>query len=322
MIDNLNNTSETSEYEFDKVSKSFIKSFVAANLTFRYEIEALEKITETLYRENVEERHLSIQEKGYEDSKNKISANAKKNVKEIFGREGKLLDKFSKIKDDLVCDYTALKERKGEKTLVEKEIDKETSDELLQIVINEYKKNIVLVQEVLGNSIKEHWQQNAQSLKNNLIDIITGSDALSSTQREDLSNIIMSFQPLSFNDDADNVFIKARFLRGNLLGIQLINDEKLNIRKLSHSYNDRINKAISEMSGEMNNSSYSSFKTWKESLSVVIEENITEYNPQLKDMSDMIKEETEKIAELEDDQSTIKNSLNAIEELIAWKVLE
>ena len=322
LIDNLNNTAETSEYEFDKVSRSFVKSFVSANLTFRYEVEALEMITETLHQENVEERHLSIKEKGYKDSKSKISTNTKKNVKEIFGGKGKLLDRLGKIKDDFVCDYTDLKEIKGEKALVEKEIDKETSDELLQIVINEYKKNIVLAQEVLSNSIKEHWQQNAQSLKNNLIDIITGSDALSSTQREELSNIIMSFQPLSFNDDADDVFIKARFLRGNFLGIHLSDDEKLNIRKLTHSYNDRINKAISEMSSEMNNSSYSSFRMWKESLSAVIEENITEYNPQLKDMSDMIKEETEKIAELEDDQSTIQNSLNAIEELMAWRVLD
>lgn len=132
----------------------------------------------------------------------------------------------------------------------------------------------------------------------------------------------MSYQQLSFNDDADDVFIKARFLRGNLLGIHLINDEKPNIRKLAKSYNYRISKAASEMAVEMNKSSYSSFKSWKESLSAVIEENITEYNPQLRDMSDMIKEETEKIAELEDNQSTIQNSLNAIEELMAWRALD
>ena len=322
LIDNLNKTAKSSEEEFEKVSRTFIKSFVSANLKYHYGVDELEKITEELYQENIEERNFSVQEKGYEDSKSQISSNAMKNVKEIFGGEGKLLDKLGKMKDDLVRDYTALKESRDEKALAEKEIDKETSDELLKIVIDKYKENIIEAQEILSNSIKEHWQQNALSLRNNLIEIITGSDALSSTQREELSNIIMSYQQLSFNDDADDVFIKARFLRGNLLGIHLINDEKLNIRKLANSYNDRISKAASEMAAEMNKSSYSSFKSWKESLSAVIEENITEYNPQLRDMSDMIKEETEKIAELEDNQSTIQNSLNAIEELMAWRVLD
>lgn len=322
LIDNLNKTAKSSEEEFEKVSRSFIKSFVSANLTYRYGVDELEKITEELYQENIEERNFSVQEKGYENSKSQISSNAVKNVKEIFGGEGKLLDKLGKMKDDLVRDYTALKESWDEKALAEKEIDKETSDELLKIVIDKYKENIIEAQEILSNSIKEHWQQNALTLRNNLIEIITGSDALSSTQREELSNIIMSYQQLSFNDDADDVFIKARFLRSNLLGIHLINDEKLNIRKLANSYNDRISKAASEMAAEMNKSSYSSFKSWKESLSAVIEENITEYNPQLRDMSDMIKEETEKIAELEDNQSTIQNSLNAIEELMSWRVLD
>lgn len=321
LIDNLNKTAEASEYEFERVSRSFIKSFVSANLTYRYGAEELEEIAAVLHQENIEERNFSVQEKGYEESKSQISSNAKKNVKEIFGGEGKLLDKLGRMKDDLVRDYTALKESWDEKTLAEREIDKETSDELLKIVIDKYKENIIAAQETLSNSIKEHWQQNTLSLRNTLIGIITGSDALSSTQREELSNIIMSYQPLSFNDDADDVFIKARFLRGNLLGIHLIDDEKLNIKKLANSYNDRISKAASEMAAEMNKSCYSSFRAWKESLSAVIEENITEYNPQLRDMSDMIKEETEKIAELEDNQSTIQNSLNAIEEKMAWQVL-
>lgn len=322
LIDNLNKTAADSEYEFDKVSKSFVKSFVSANLNYRYEVEELEETNTKLHNENVEERHFSIQEQGYEDSKSKISSNTKKNVKEIFKGEGKFLDRLGKMKDDFVRDYTALKESKGEKTLAEKEIDKETSDELLEIVVEQYKKNVLLAQEILSNSIKEHWLQNAQSLRNILIEIITGSDALSSTQREELSNIIMSYQPLSFNDDADNIFIKARFLKGNIFGFHLIDDEKLNIRKLAHSYNDKIAKTISEIATEMNASSYSSFRAWKESLSAVIEENITEYNPQLRDMSDMIKEETEKIAELEDNQSTIQHSLNAIEELMSWRILE
>lgn len=319
LIDNLSKTAEDSEFEFERVSRSFIKSFVSANLIYSYKIEELEKIEKELLQENSEERNFSIQEKDYEDSKNRISSNAVKNVKDIFGGDGKFFDKLGRMKDDLVRDYTVLKESIDEKTIAKREINKETSDELLKIVIDRYKENIIEAQETLSNSIKEHWQQNALSLRNNLIEIITGSDALSSTQRDDLSNIILSYQPISFNDDADNVFIKARFLRGNLLGIQLIDDEKLNIKKLANSYNAQISKATLEMAVEMNKSSFGSFRAWKESLSAVIEENITEYNPQLRDMSDMIKEETEKIAELEDDQLKIQQALTTIEGLMSWR---
>lgn len=57
-------------------------------------------------------------------------------------------------------------------------------------------------------------------------------------------------------------------------------------------------------------------------MSSVIEENITEYNPQLKQISEMIKEETDKINELQDNQQMIISSLCAIKELMDWKSLE
>ena len=322
LIDNLNKTAAESEYEFDKVSRTFIKSFIASNLTFRYEVEGLETVVARLHSENVQEQHFEVQEKGYADSKNKFFSNMKRNGAEIFKGEGSFKDRVSKMKDDFVRDYSDYKVSKAEKDKAEKEVDKETSDELLQIVVEQYKRTVLVSQETLSTAIKEHWQQNAQTLRNILINIITGSEALTSTQREELSQIIINYQPLEFNDDADSVFIKERFLRGTILGVQWIEDEKLNLKKLVNSHNDKVEKTIAEMASQMNASSYASFRAWKESLAVVIEENITEYNPQLRDMSDMIKEETEKIAELEENQATIQSSLNAIESLMAWKDIE
>ena len=48
----------------------------------------------------------------------------------------------------------------------------------------------------------------------------------------------------------------------------------------------------------------------------------SELNPQLKQIAEMIKEETDKINELADNQQTICSSLDAIKELMDWKVLE
>lgn len=320
LIDNLNNTAQESEYEYDKESQRFIKSDIISNMNYLYSVEELEKRTEELRMENIEESNFSNQQQGYENSKNNMFSNLKSNSQNLF--KGGFLNSLKTIKEDLARDYSIMRENKENMDNADRKIDKETSDELLQMVVGEYKRNILEAEEILSAAIREHWRANAQNLRKILIEIITGSDALSSIQREELSDIIMSYQILDFKDDADSVFIKSKFLRGNVLGIKISDSEKLNIKRLTGSYNDKIKKTIDEMAEKMNDNCHMSFRRWKGNLAAVIEENITEYNPQLRDMSDMIKEETEKIAELEDSQNTIRTSLNEIEELMSWKMVE
>ena len=226
------------------------------------------------------------------------------------------------MKEDLVRDYKDIQESKQVVDSAEREVDKATSDRLIEIVIEEYKKNINVSKDTLSMVLKEHWYANAQKLRTALIEIITGSEALSVSQREEISNIIINYHPLDFNDDADNMFIKKKFLRGNVLGLKLNDSERLNTKRLTSSYNDKIHKNIKAMASDLNDSCFTGFKTWEHNLASIIEENITEYNPQLRDMAEMIREETEKIIELEDNQQTISSSLNVIKELMDWKVLE
>ena len=98
--------------------------------------------------------------------------------------------------------------------------------------------------------------------------------------------------------------------------------EKLNTKLLTARYNDKIKKNVYDMAVDINQIYFASFKAWEMSLNTVIEENITDYNPQLRDMAAMIKEETEKILELESDQNAISSSLEAIRTLMSWKDVE
>ena len=99
-------------------------------------------------------------------------------------------------------------------------------------------------------------------------------------------------------------------------------NERLNTKRLANNFNNMAARTIKAMSEELNENYYCAFKGWKNHLSSVIEENITEYNPQLKQISEMIKEETDKINELQDNQQMIISSLCAIKELMDWKSLE
>ena len=160
--------------------------------------------------------------------------------------------------------------------------------------------------------------KNAAALRELLLSVVTGSDALSPAQRAQLSEIIMDYKALEFNDDADDIFIKAKFLRGKFLGFDT-DAERLNTKRLAYRYNERISKNIASMAQILFENCYASFKAWMSSLMSLIEQNITEYNPELRDMAEMIREETEKIIELEGDQKTISTTLDTIKQLMEWK---
>lgn len=321
LIENLKNEASKREGEFKENYENFIKAFINEQLNLKYTVEELEKKSSNLREEKAEETCLEIHKKEYADNNAKFWINMIENGKVIVKREGTFRDTIKKAKEDFNNDFRDLQKSKAEKAATEKNVEKEASDTLLKQVVEEYKKNILEAQEKAGSEIKQYWQQNAQILKTELINIIAGTDALSSKQQEELLQLIISYQPIEFKDDTDSVFSKSKFLKGSLLGFRFLDYEKLNIKKLTNIYNEKILETIHSMSGEMNESSESSFHLWKEQLALVIEENIIIYNPQLREMSNLIKEETEKIAELEGHQVTICSSLNAIKGLMSWKAV-
>ena len=56
----------------------------------------------------------------------------------------------------------------------------------MKIVVNRYKNSILEAQEKASAVTKQHWKDNAETLKNTLVAIITGTDALSAKQRKEL----------------------------------------------------------------------------------------------------------------------------------------
>lgn len=320
LIDSIMEEAQTKENEFDKESKASLRAFLDKNLNYIYTTEDLDGLSEEIRSQNSSESDFSVQEKDFEKARDSMWGHLRANGRSLL--KGNVIDSIKNMKEDFTRDIKELQESKKEMDFAESEIDKATSDSLLKIVVEEYKKNLLAAKEILSTEIKKRWHINAQMLRNRLIEIITGSDALSTGQREELSSIIINYRPLEFSDDADNIFIKKRFLRGNVLGFQWFESEKLDTKRLSGSYNEKMRKNIRTIAEEMNNSCFVSFINWKQSLTSVIETNITEYNPQLRDMAEMIKEETDKIIELEENQKTISSSLEAIREMMAWKILE
>lgn len=320
LIEKLVKDSQMKEGEFDKASKLYVKDFIEKKLNYAFTIEQLDKLDADTRKRNSEENNIPEQEKEFEEAKNSIFSHLKSHGQSLL--KGNVINSIKNGKEDLVRDFKDMQESKQVKDSAEREVDKATSDRLIEIVIEEYKSNIIISNDTLSRVLKEHWHANEQKFRTALIEMITGSEELKESQRDEISNIIINYHPLDFNDDADNIFIKKRFLRGNVLGLKLNDSERLNTKRLTSGYNDKIHENIEEMASVMNDSCFKEFKTWEQNLASIIEKNITEYNPQLRDMAEMIREETEKIIELEGDQQTISSSLNAIKELMSWKVEE
>lgn len=313
LITIIENEETEKEKEFDKSSKDFTKSYVDANFDYKLSVDKLEGIDSENRQKNQDINNLQKQEEVLADAKTRMWEHFKTSGKSLF--TGSFIESVKVVKDD----YKEVKEMKQQKEEAEKESDRNASDETIKAVIEQYKYNIVEANEKLSKELREFWHDRTQELKSTLIAIVTDSDALTDGQRRALSEIIMDYKDIELNDDAENIFIKKKFLRGNVLGLKLNDDERLNIKRLTSIYNDRIEESVQQMSTRMNDNYYTSYKPWVQNLHATIENNIVDYNPKLRSMSDMIGEETEKITELENDQDTIERSLAAIEEMMAWK---
>ena len=308
------------ERDYGRDTRTHVRAFATRELDYSFDPAELDRLDEQVAAQHAVESNFSAQESGFARAKSTMWDHVRTHSQNFF--TGDFKHSLLAMRDDFVKDLAKVQASKESKDAAKRDIDSQTSDVIMAIVVDKYKTSLLEAKERISTATRFHWQNNAQSLKELLISIITESDALSSTQREQLSGIIMDYKALEFNDDADDVFIKTKFLRGNFFGISAGDSERLNIRRLAAKYNERMAKNILEMAMHMNDSCYTTYKAWQATLLSIIEQNITEYNPQLRDMAEMIREETEKIIELETDQQTISASLEAIRQLMSWKDVE
>lgn len=312
----LNGIAFEKDREFIRVSKNDMWNYIEEHLQYVYDSDDLETLDDKVAEHYAGEANIDIHENLLDSSKEARKQHLIEHGRRLFSKD--FLQVAGKMLDDFQQDSARVKAAQEGRDAVQKEIDNLTSDAVLECVVERYKDDFTDAKQKLSESIKSAWLQNAAILREKLLSAVTGSDVLSRGQREQLSGIILDYKALEFDDDADDVFIKAKFLRGKFLGFDA-DAERLNIRRLTSKYNERIAKNIASMAQILYDSCYASFKAWMSSLIALVEKNITEYNPDLRDMAEMIREETEKIIELENDQKTISDTLDTIKQLMDWK---
>lgn len=320
LVGKIQSETQNAVKQYEKDSKTRVSSYAKEELVYKYTTEELESLNQDFTNQNSQKVNLGSYEKDFEGAKNSRWKNITENSQNLF--KGNFVESIKELATEWASDSKTMQQKRENVDSLKQEIDREVSDQLLRIVVDEFKKNSTDAQNKLSFKAKKLWQSNAQEYRDKMIELITGSDVLSVQRRTELSDVILNYRPLQFDDDADRIFIKAKFLRGNVLGIRLGTSEKLNTRLLVYRYNSILRNNIDKMAEMINGSCFTDFKSWQENLQAVIEENLTIYNPELCEITELIKEESERINELQTNQHTISNSFSTIEGMMAWEELD
>lgn len=305
---------------FSAESYSSINAYAKTHLNYNYPLDELDELNKKYIEENDNQYQVGDKKKVFEDAKDKMFNDLKGRVKDFSFYD--LKGSLSGLVDDAKKGMESIYDSKKELDETQKDAFSETADEVLHEVIEKYKVNMVDATKKINHIACNYWENNSQLLKNELIELVTVSDALTDKQKETLSELIFNYKNISYADKASSIFVKPKFLQGHLLGLDLFMFERLNTSKLANEYNKTVAKNIESIASDMNVNYHNSYKKWQDDLSAMIEMNIVELNPELQVISDSIDNETEKINNLETSQQRIKSSLNEIENLIPFKTVD
>ncbi len=319
-VDTVRNIASDISKRKERESRAYMDSFVLNSLQYAESVSNLNERDKAYTDEHKAEAHYDSYEEQFENAKEGRIKALQENAGNLFKKN--FFDSVKNIAIEWAGDSKEIHQKKENIDSMKRDIDKATADRLMELIVSEYKNNVVDAHSRLMSASSDFWASTADSYREDLIKTITNNESLSEEQREEIQRIIMEYQPLQFTDDADQIFIKAKFLRGNLFGIKFGRSEKIDTSKLVTIYNNKIHSAVMSMSDMINASCFNSFVVWQNSLLDAVEKDITKFNPDLRRLTDIIREETEAITKLQENQQLICRTLDSIKEMMSWKDLD
>lgn len=316
----IDKSAKTMEEENGVASKSVVEEYVNQILRYPMDEDELSTKDADIRKEIFEHYDYESTEKELQEAKDKRWEHWQDNVQGLFKQN--IFDAAKTLVNDIASDVKNVQESKSKKNEKQKSLDHLASSETINYVIESYKNNIDDAQEKLSIYLDKFWSEKEREFKKQLILKVTESDTLTDSQREEIASKIQNYDINNFKEQANSVFVREKFLKGTLLGIHIIDDEKLNTSRLARIYNDKIKASVEEMSQMMNEDCFMQFKNWERKILDEINAGLTEFNPGLKELVNKIRIETESLTELEQNQTLIRYSLETMKSLMSWEVVE
>ncbi len=279
---------------------------------------------ETLEREFIKQQK---EDKNFEDrqvavlrAKLNMNNNLKENLGKIF--KEKNMEALKELSSDFVEDYVHVNQQNYELESTKHEVDKTASDELLKRVKSDFTRHINDAQNKLEEASICYWQDKSAEIRKALVEIVTGSEILTEDKKSEITDLILSYEDLNFENIAEDVFIRDDFEKGIWIGkIKIVSSDKLNIDKLVYKYKAKTEEIVEKLSETIGATHEIGFNSWLANLLDMIRENVVEYNASLQEQANSIRDISHKIKELEKRQMDLTNYTDKIKSMLDWSVV-
>ncbi len=221
------------------------------------------------------------------------------------------------VRADIATSYKYWREKSTERDNAREEIDTTAADQLLDQVKEKFNLAFNRAQTVLFQSSSNYWKTRAEELRKKLLIVVLASPDISQEKREELQGLIEGFEQIAFSVEVEKIFEKELFERHAFF--KIFEDHRLNKRKLASRFNSSLKDEIDNIYLQMKNSHKQIFTDWQKRLFSVIEDNITDLNPLLREAKKQVAFYKDLIESLRAAQEALNEYIDKINQLMDWK---
>lgn len=288
-------------------------------VTYHVSKEELKKKEQKFIDEQAKVLAYDVKSKDLNDSVDNLKENFVGSVKKAFKTWD--VESFLAIKDTFSDDAKTVLDSIGNKFSTKKEVNKAAATLLLEEIKEDFNSQFESAKVTVDKTSKNYWKTKESNIKDELSILIADSEEISAEKKNELSEIIIKYGNLDFDNHIDDVFVKKVFEQKFAIDYFWFWDaERLNITKICDTYNSKMTEFVNTLYEEMKNSHIASFKLWLSNLKEKLIDNIIDYSPTLHRQQMIIKDETRKILDLESKQHRLNQYKIEIQRMMDWKI--
>lgn len=252
-------------------------------------------------------------------ARSNLFTNLKANASKLF-KEGKT-ENLSNTWNTAKADFAKTMDSYRAKREVRHSADRAVADQLMIYVKEQFIEKMESMFVTLDQESKSYWTSQTESLRKQLAQLITGAEELTSVQKDELEQIIITYHQLEFEDnEAQSIFQKENFERSiQILGKTIRFSDHLMLDKLADTYNSKMSEGVNTRYSAIKESHEGSAKQWIDSLLDEVRENIVNYSPELSKLADRIKRITADIEDHQRRQIKLTEYKDKLSQMMNWK---
>lgn len=246
----------------------------------------------------------------------RYQTNTKESQNELF--ESLVLGKRRITLKRLAQNYETWVNTMAQQSSAEKAVRLKAVNELFADLKSQYLNSNDSIHTELHKKSVEYWKAKTNHVRNTLVGLVTESSALSDVKKNELEALIIEYGAMKYQENSEAKLEKDRF-EMKLFSVFAIDPLNINRMKLARAYNSEIIKSKEENYKNIYTSHTASYDKWIEELKELILKNIVEMNPTLSAQVEIIKEETQRIQELESRQRKLDHYVDEIHKMMQWR---